>query len=402
MNFIKKLSLVLPVFSLLAFSSTADAQENITVKGVVSATTGESVIGAGVMIKGTMTGVTTDIDGQYEIEAPDNAVLVISSIGYKTLEIAINGRTKVDVILEPDNKLLEEAVAIGYGSQSKLTLTGSVAQTSGESLAKSSTVNLSQGLAGRLSGVIVSNRSGEPGNDDATMFIRGRSTLGDNTPLIIIDGIPGRADEFSRLSGDEIESINVLKDASGAIYGARSANGVILVTTKRGQYNEAPRVTFTYDLGLQQPTRLVDMADAVLYANAYNDELAITGASPYYNDVQLQHFMDQDDPVLYPNTDWFDEIIKPVSVQHKYGVSINDMTVEEKKRGLWVEFNFSSSCTVNELPFEKLLVKVEEEYCGFNLIRYTSSQGYFGRCFYLQLADKTMKPFSEILSEIEI
>lgn len=323
MNFIKKLSLVLPVFSLLAFSSTADAQENITVKGVVSATTGESVIGAGVMIKGTMTGVTTDIDGQYEIEAPDNAVLVISSIGYKTLEIAINGRTKVDVILEPDSKLLEEAVAIGYGSQSKLTLTGSVAQTSGESLAKSSTVNLSQGLAGRLSGVIVSNRSGEPGNDDATMFIRGRSTLGDNTPLIIIDGIPGRADEFSRLSGDEIESINVLKDASGAIYGARSANGVILVTTKRGQYNEAPRVTFTYDLGLQQPTRLVDMADAVLYANAYNDELAITGASPYYNDVQLQHFMDQDDPVLYPNTDWFDEIIKPVSVQHKYGVSIN-------------------------------------------------------------------------------
>ena len=147
MNFIKKLSLVLPVFSLLAFSSTADAQENITVKGVVSATTGESVIGAGVMIKGTMTGVTTDIDGQYEIEAPDNAVLVISSIGYKTLEIAINGRTKVDVILEPDNKLLEEAVAIGYGSQSKLTLTGSVAQTSGESLAKSSTVNLSQGLS---------------------------------------------------------------------------------------------------------------------------------------------------------------------------------------------------------------------------------------------------------------
>ena len=229
----------------------------------------------------------------------------------------------VNVALETDSELLEEAVAIGYGSQSKITLTGSVTQTSGAELVKNSSVNLSQGLAGRLSGVVVSNRSGEPGNDDATMFIRGRSTLDDNSPLIIIDGIPGRDDEFSRLTGEEIESINVLKDASGAIYGSRSANGVILVTTKRGVYGEAPRVTFTYDIGLQQPTRLVDMADAVLYTHAYNDELAITGAAPYYNETQLQHYAAGDDLILYPNTDWLDEIIKPVSVQHKYGVSVN-------------------------------------------------------------------------------
>ena len=322
MNHMKHLTLVLTSICALSFFQVLSAQE-MTVRGVVSATTGESVIGAGVMIKGTSTGVTTDIDGRYEISAPENAVLVFSSIGYKSLEVRLEGRSVVNVSLEVDSQLLEEAVAIGYGSQSKITLTGSVTQTSGTELVKNSSMNLSQGLAGRLSGVVVSNRSGEPGNDDATMFIRGRSTLGDNTPLIIIDGIPGREDEFSRLTGEEIESINVLKDASGAIYGSRSANGVILVTTKRGMYGEAPRVIFTYDIGLQQPTRLVDMADAVLYTHAYNDELAITGAAPYYNETQLQHYAAGDDPILYPNTDWLDEIIKPVSVQHKYGVSVN-------------------------------------------------------------------------------
>lgn len=319
MSPIKQLTLAIAcVLSL----SLAYAQ-NQKVSGVVSATTGESVIGAGVLIDGTTTGVTTDVDGRYTIEVPKNAVLVFSSIGYKTLKVKVDGRSKVDVTLENDNQLLEEAVAVGYGNQSKLTLTGSVTQTTGTELVKNSAVNLSQGLAGRLSGVIVNNRSGEPGADDATMFIRGRSTLGNNSPLIIIDGVPGRGDEFSRLTGEEIESINVLKDASGAIYGARSANGVILVTTKRGKLGEAPKVTFTYDLGLQQPTRMVKMADAVLYTTGYNAELAITGAAPIYNETQINHYINQDDPILYPNTDWMDAIVKPLSAQHKYGVSIN-------------------------------------------------------------------------------
>lgn len=319
MSPIKQLTLAIAcVLSL----SLAYAQ-NQKVSGVVSATTGESVIGAGVLIDGTTTGVTTDVDGRYTIDVPKNAVLVFSSIGYKTLKVKVDGRSKVDVTLENDNQLLEEAVAVGYGNQSKLTLTGSVTQTTGTELVKNSSVNLSQGLAGRLSGVIVNNRSGEPGADDATMFIRGRSTLGNNSPLIIIDGVPGRGDEFSRLTGEEIESINVLKDASGAIYGARSANGVILVTTKRGKLGEAPKVTFTYDLGLQQPTRMVKMADAVLYTTGYNAELAITGAAPIYNETQINHYINQDDPILYPNTDWMDAIVKPLSAQHKYGVSIN-------------------------------------------------------------------------------
>lgn len=325
-------------FALTAFltlSAMAVAQ-NRTVSGVVSSANGEALIGVGVVIEGTTTGTVTDLDGRYSISLPDNAVLQFTSIGYKTLNVNTGTKTKVDVILEEDTQLLEEAVAIGYGNQRKLTLTGSVTSTSGKELVKNSSVNLSQGLAGRLSGVVVNNRSGEPGNDDAVMFIRGRSTLGDNTPLIVIDGVIGRSDEFSRLSGEEIESINVLKDASAAIYGARSANGVILVTTKRGKFNEAPNVTFTYDLGLQQPTRLVEMADAVLFTHAYNDELAITGAAPKYNQTQLAHYETGDDPIMYPNTNWFKEIIKPVSQQHKYGVSVDG---GGDRVGYFVQFN---------------------------------------------------------------
>lgn len=320
-SFMKTKTLI-ALAALVLMSVNAFAQK-ITVGGTVSSTSGESIIAAGVMVKGTTQGVTTDVDGKYSIDVKKGQTLVFSSIGYKTLEVTVSDKKNLDVVLQDDAILLEEAVAVGYGTQSKITLTGSVTSTSGQELVKSSSVNLSQGLAGRIAGVVVNNRSGEPGNDDAIMYIRGRSSLGDNTPTIIIDGVPSRDEEFSRLTGDEIETINVLKDASANIYGSRSANGVIIVTTKRGKKNEAPKITFNYDLGLQQPTRLVEMADAVLFTHAYNDELAITGTAPKYNAAQLAHYEAGDDPILYPNTNWFNEIIKPVSAQHKYGVSIS-------------------------------------------------------------------------------
>ena len=314
--------------------------KTVIVKGTVKGTDGEPQIGAMVYVKGiattTASSAMTDVNGEYSLTAPSDAILVASLLGFKEQEQSIGGRSEVNFILEQESTILDDAVVIGYGTQSKLTLTGSVAQTSGRELVKNSSVNISQGLAGRLSGVIVSNRTGEPGKDDATMFIRGRSTLGDNSPLIVIDGVPRTNEEFSRLSGDEIESVNVLKDASGAIYGARSANGVILVTTKRGKYNEGASVTFNYDLGLQQPTRLVQMADAIQYTKAYNAELAITGAAPMYNETQIQHYIDGDDLINYPNTNWFDEIIKPVSVQHKYGASISGGA---EKVAYFLEFN---------------------------------------------------------------
>ena len=333
--FSASLAVLLAVFALTG--PAAQAQTRIRVQGTVVDSNGDPVVGAMVIVKGTQNGAMTDDKGKYTLTSvPSNGTLTASLIGYAENEVAVDGRTTVDFILKDDNLVLDEAVAIGYGNQRKVTLTGSVATTTGEELVKNSSVNLSQGLAGRMSGVIVNNRSGEPGRDDAVMFIRGRSTLGDNSPLIIIDGVQGRGDEFGRLTGDEIESINVLKDASAAIYGARSANGVILVTTKRGKYNEAPTVTFNYDLGLQSPTRMVKLADAVLYTTSYNKSLAISGGAPVYNDRQVQHYIDQDDPISYPNTDWYAEIIKPVSAQHKYGVSINGGS---EKAAYFVQFN---------------------------------------------------------------
>ena len=321
------------------FCSPLAAQtRNISVKGTVTDTKGEPLVGVMVYVQGsTSNGSLTGADGKYSLSGVSSKATIIASfMGYEEVHEAVDGRNVIDFVLKEDSELLDEAVAIGYGNQRKLTLTGSVATTSGSELVKNSSVNLSQGLAGRLSGVIVNNRSGEPGKDDAVIFIRGRSTLGDNSPLIIIDGVQGRGDEFGRLTGDEIESINVLKDASAAIYGARSANGVILVTTKRGKYNEAPKVNFTYDLGMQSPTRMVQLADAVLYTQAYNSSLAISGGAPVYNETQIQHYINQDDPINYPNTNWYAEIIKPVSLQHRYGVSINGGS---QRAAYFVQFN---------------------------------------------------------------
>lgn len=344
-NTIVKLLLTAVAFTVMATSSFASSipqdKKTVTVEGIVmGGADQELLIGAMVYVKGiattTASSTMTDSKGHYSLSVPSDAVIVASLLGFKEQEQAVGGRSRIDFLLESESTLLDDAVVIGYGTQSKLTLTGSVAQTSGRELIKNSSVNISQGLAGRLSGVIVSNRTGEPGKDDATMFIRGRSTLGENKPLIVIDGVPRTNEDFSRLSGDEIESVNVLKDASGAIYGARSANGVILVTTRRGKFNEGATVTFNYDLGLQQPTRMVKMADAVLFAEAYNASLAITGASPMYNETQLQHYRDGDDRINYPNTNWLAEIIKPVSLQHRYGASISGGA---KKVAYFVEFN---------------------------------------------------------------
>ena len=331
--------MLLAAFLMTVFTGLSAAAQSRTmnVQGTITDSKGEALIGVMVYVQGSSNGSMTDASGQYSLRGvPSGATLVASLMGYEEQSVKVDGRSKIDFVLKDDAMLLEEAVAIGYGSQRKVTLTGSVTSTTGDELVKNSSVNLSQGLAGRISGVIVNNRSGEPGRDDAVMYIRGRSTLGDNSPLIIIDGVQGRGEEFGRLTGDEIESVTVLKDASAAIYGARSANGVILVTTKRGKYNEAPKVSFNYDLGIQSPTRLVKLADAVLYTTAYNKSLAITGGAPVYNDTQVQHYIDQDDPISYPNTDWFKEIIKPRSFQHKYGVSINGGS---ERAAYFVQFN---------------------------------------------------------------
>ncbi|MGV8094122.1 MAG: TonB-dependent receptor [Mangrovibacterium sp.] len=297
-------------------------KQEITVTGKITDSSGEPIVGATIRLKGAeATGTVTDANGSFSFkEIPDNAILIVSFIGFQTIEYPVAGQRTVTIVLKEETTDIDEVVVVGYGTQKKLTLTGSVISTTGESIQKSASVDISSSLAGRMPGVIVNNRSGEPGVEATTIFIRGRSTLGDNTPLIIIDGVPGR-ESLSFLDPNDIENITVLKDASAAIYGSRSANGVILVTTKRGKRGEKPKITFSYDLGVQTPTRLLDMVDAPTYAQLYNERNEKVGGSPRYTEEEIQKFADGSDPIAYANTDWFNEIIKPASFQHKYNLS---------------------------------------------------------------------------------
>ena len=213
-------------------SETESQQIKISGK-VTDAATKESMPGVNVLVKGTTFGVLTDVNGNYSVTAPDkNSILVFSFIGYGSIELPVSGRSVVDVELVAEVLSLDEVVVVGYGTVKKTTVTGSISTVTGRNLQSSPSINFTNTLTGRLSGITAVQRSGEPGLDATTITIRGVNTLGNNSPLIVIDGIANRS--MSGLNSADIESITILKDASAAIYGAQAANGVILITTKRG------------------------------------------------------------------------------------------------------------------------------------------------------------------------
>ena len=252
---------------LLTISSIITAQ-NVT--GKISDEKGEPLVGVSVLVKGTQTGAISDFNGAYSVVADKNATLVFSFIGYLPKEEAVNGRSTIDLGLEVDPKTLGEVVVVGYGTQKKVTVTGAVATLQGDKIIKSPATDISNSLAGRLPGLVVIQQSGEPGYDGATISIRGTNTLGNNSPLIVIDGIPDRDGGLGRLSPRDIESISVLKDASAAIYGARAANGAILITTKRGKTGK-PTVTYDFNQGWSQPATIPKMSNASEYAKIMNE-----------------------------------------------------------------------------------------------------------------------------------
>ncbi|WP_211290007.1 TonB-dependent receptor plug domain-containing protein [Mucilaginibacter auburnensis] len=209
-------------------------QQSSTVTGTVTDETNQPMPGVAVTIKGTTTGVVTDANGKYSIQAAQGATLVFSVIGYQNQEFATGNGTTINVKLQPVQTQLSEVVVVGYGTQKRETLTGSVAKIDGEQLTKNQAVNVATGLAGRLPGLVVNQRNGVPGSEDLNIVIRGASTFGNNNPLVVVDGVPRGTGGLSSLNPQDIESITVLKDGSAAIYGARAGNGVILVTTKPG------------------------------------------------------------------------------------------------------------------------------------------------------------------------
>lgn len=301
--------------NLIVIAPAVELQQ-VVVKGTVTdASNGDPLIGVSVRVEGTTKGTITDLDGKFSIEASTNEVLVFTFLGYTPQKITITaGQSIVDVKLVADVQNLEEVVVVGYGTQKKATLTGSVVSVGGKEIAKSPAPNLASSLVGKLPGLIVNQRNGEPGRDDPGILIRGRGTPGDASPLIIIDGVERSL--MSRLNPDEIESVSVLKDASAAIYGARGANGVILITTKRGSKGK-PVFSFTYNYGLSSPTQIPDMLDAASYAEAYNE--AVPGT---YSDAAIQKFRDGSDPILYPNTNWAKEELKKYSVQTRVSMQV--------------------------------------------------------------------------------
>ncbi|MCH5237470.1 MAG: TonB-dependent receptor [Muribaculaceae bacterium] len=302
--------------------AAAQQAQTMTVKGTVLDHEDEPVIGASVMLKGTSTGTATDIDGNFVINAPANGTLIVRYVGYVAKEVAINGQKELEIKLQQDNTSLDEVIVVGYGVQKKATLTGSVSSVGGEDIKKVSAANLSNTLAGKTAGIIANTRSGEPGEDGATITIRGKGTLGDTSPLIIVDGIADRS--FSRLNPDDIESISVLKDASAAIYGARAANGVILVTTKRGKEGKV-KVNYNGSYTMAQPTKIPKMLNSYQYATYRNeyDSDPRHGTSVTFDENALQHYKDRDDLDRFPDTDWWDVTAKKWASRTTHSLAVS-------------------------------------------------------------------------------
>lgn len=291
-----------------------------TINGKVTDADGTALIGVSVQVKGTSTGVVTDASGNFSISAPANAVLIFSYLGYEKQEIALEGETTVNILMKNSAGGLEEVVVVGYTKQKKISIVGSLVTVTGDELKQSPASNLSNALAGRLPGLIAMQNSGAPGADHSRILIRGYSTSGDNTPLILIDGVERT---MNNIDVQEIESITVLKDASAtAQYGIRGANGVIVVTTRRGKAGP-PKVDFSANYGINQPTQLPKFLDSYNHATLYNEALSNDGKAPQYSEEVLQKYKDGSDPIKYPNTDWVGLLFRPSSPTQRYNLNIN-------------------------------------------------------------------------------
>lgn len=282
----------------------ARIEQQQEIKGNVTDSNGAPLPGASVLEKGTTNGVQTDFDGNFSLSvATPNAILVISYMGFTTQEIPLNGQTTIAVQLEESASALDEVVIVGFGTQKKINLTGSVATVSGEMLESRPITSVSAGLAGLLPGVSVNQASGQPGNDGGSIRIRGTGTLNQASPMVLIDGVEGSLND---VQANDISSISVLKDAaSAAIYGSKAANGVILITTKSGKTGE-PVINYMSDVGWQSPTQLPDYLGSYDYARLYNEALVNGGKAPKFTDNDIELFRNGTDPFGHPNTDWQD------------------------------------------------------------------------------------------------
>lgn len=305
----------------------ANQHKGITISGVVRDSNGDPIIGANVLEKSsTINGTITNVDGQFTLTVPENAKLVISYIGYNTQEVSVAGKTVIDVMLTEDSKALDEVVVVGYGTQKKVNLTGSVASISSDDIKDRVQTDVLSSIQGTVPGVTIISRPGK----DVSINFRGRGNLGTSEPLYVIDGAIADATFFSNLDPNSIENISFLKDAaSSAIYGSRAAYGVVLVTTKQGKDGRM-EVSYSGMVGMKAPTYTQDLVNSWEYAELYNESLYNTnpsdGKNQGYTNDQIELFRNGSQPDLYPNTNWTDLVFDDWAVTTKHSLNFTGGT----------------------------------------------------------------------------
>ena len=336
---------------------------SILVKGKVTGVDGEPLIGASVIIKGTTNGVITGVDGSFSIEIPSKgAVIVASYLGFLDKEVETSGKQYVEIVLQEDTNLLDELVVIGYGTARKVDLTGSVGAVDGKTIADRKSNSVAASLQGAMAGVTVTRSSNEPSNEGGDIKVRGITTIGDSTPLVIIDGVPG---DMSSVSPEDIENISVLKDAASAsIYGSRAAAGVILITTKRGS-KERINISYNVEYGYEIPTSNVEFVDLTRYLEMtnelrYNDNPS-GGLYQTYSQDQVENWLEYNktDPNNYPNTDWHNLVLSNAALRcmHRVNISGGSNVIQT-----YASFTYNKTDGLyNGLDFSRFMTKVNND-----------------------------------------
>ena len=307
---------------LLAISPTHRSTPPITVSGTVTAQAdGGGLPGVNVLVKGSTMGTVTDVEGNYSINVPnENDTLVFSSIGYATQEVPVSGRSTLDMALTEDVQSLEEVVVVGFGTQKRANVTGAVSTVTGDVLEKRPIANTALALQGMTPGLTIKNQGGAPGDEDVAVRIRGVGTLNNANPLVLIDGVE---QSLATVEPGNIESVTVLKDAaSAAIYGSRAANGVILITTKRGT-ESGTTVTYNVQGGWQNPTVFPEPTDPVTWLRLENEAQVNAGGTPTYSETYIENVAAGTNPLEYPFANWEDGIFNYNAFQHRHSLSVS-------------------------------------------------------------------------------
>lgn len=310
-------------------------QDKKSISGQITDPQGEPVIGANIVEKGTTNGTITDMDGKFNLSVPSNSTLVVSYIGYTTAEVPVGNQTNLAIVIEEDTEKLDEVVVIGYGVVRKKDLTGSVAAVKGDDLAARKTTQLSTALQGAVAGVLVTRDNNSPGASAGSIKVRGVTTIGDTSPLVIVDGVPG---DINQVNPNDVENMTVLKDAASAsIYGSRAASGVIVITTKRAKENDLS-LNYSFEYGWDMPTKQPEYVGIQRYLEMtnelrFNDNNA-GGMFQTYSEDQVKNWVKYNatDPDNYPITDWTDLILKSSAPRqtHTINISGGSKTVKTK------------------------------------------------------------------------